>query len=433
MGAPRWEGEVRVESLAAGGAGVARLPDGRVMLVERVIEGELIRVAVEADARGKGQHRLLAIVEPSIDRRELGCPLARACGGCDWMHIAADGQAARHARIVADLIAHACGARPQVLAHPAPSATGYRTRARFLVKCERNAARIGYRGAGSHALVQVDRCLVLDDALLAAATTVASWLRGTHAEGEIGVAFGVRGGVRLPVIEVSLTSDPAPGFFTRLDAACSGDGPFAGARVLLRGATRPLSFADPRPVQVGFDGAPLVLAAGGFAQPSDAGAALLATRVRALAGPEGARVLELFAGSGTLSVALAPGARSFAAVEQDAEAIACARENLATRALAGKLRVADAEATPVPAGVDLVVLDPPRAGAPRAVAAIVAARPRRVLYVSCDPPTLARDLGALVRGGYRVDQVETLELFPQTSHVETVVSLVRGGGPKAAP
>ena len=117
-----------------------------------------------------------------------------------------------------------------------------------------------------------------------------------------------------------------------------------------------------------------------------------------------------------------------------------ARENLAARGLAGRMVVAEAERFPLPKEIDVLVLDPPRTGAREVVRAIARARPRRVLYVACDPATLARDLAELcggpgVRseaggaasgaGPFEVEAIETFELFPQTSHVETVVSLAR--------
>ncbi|MBN9162612.1 MAG: methyltransferase, partial [Myxococcales bacterium] len=118
------------------------------------------------------------------------------------------------------------------------------------------------------------------------------------------------------------------------------------------------------------------------------------------------------------------------AVEQDHDACEAARENLASRGLSARVVEADASAHPIPRGTKLVVLDPPREGA-RAVAEELAARAAKgpagrapaVVYVACDPPTLARDVKTLTAAGYVIRAVETFEMFPQTSHVETVVAL----------
>jgi 23S rRNA (uracil1939-C5)-methyltransferase len=239
------------------------------------------------------------------------------------------------------------------------------------------------------------------------------------------------------VISLAFRGDLPASTWAALDGRVR-EGAWAGAQVVLAGASRPATFGDPRPVVAGADGDPLLIAPGGFAQPSDAGAALLGRRVDELtridaprpsstsAPPPRARhVVELFAGSGTLSVLLARGAASFTAVEIVAEAATALRENLAARGLRARVVAADADAFALPAETSVVVLDPPRAGAPGAARAIAASGARVVVYVSCDPSTLARDLATLTRGRLVVTHLETFELFPHTSHVETVVRLAR--------
>jgi 23S rRNA (uracil1939-C5)-methyltransferase len=150
-------------------------------------------------------------------------------------------------------------------------------------------------------------------------------------------------------------------------------------------------------------------------------------------------VVELFAGSGTLSVLLGRDAASFLAVEIAPQAVDAARENLRARGLGAdqgvKVTCADADAFAIPAAATVVVLDPPRAGAPGASQAIARSGARAIVYVSCDPVTLARDLAVLAdaKSRFAITDMETFELFPQTSHVETVVRLARrfrsGGDP----
>jgi len=146
-------------------------------------------------------------------------------------------------------------------------------------------------------------------------------------------------------------------------------------------------------------------------------------------GPKKASVVELFAGAGNFTVVLAARADKVVAVEADAAACEAARENLAHRGLRAKVTTKDADTFPIPRGLDLVLLDPPRTGARGATAAIAAARPAHVIYVSCDPPTLGRDLAVLAAAGYVARRLELFELFPQTSHVETMVLLARGPRP----
>jgi 23S rRNA (uracil1939-C5)-methyltransferase len=180
---------------------------------------------------------------------------------------------------------------------------------------------------------------------------------------------------------------------------------------------------DPREVTEGADGEPLVGPAFGFSQANAVVNRALAERVLALAEPEGQRVLELYAGHGNLSVCLAPRARSFVAVEQSEAAASACRDNLARRELNGRVIAADAASGARHGEADVVVLDPPRKGAREALGAIVAARPKRIVYVSCDLATLKRDLGELRSAGFAVREAFAFDMFPQTAHLETVVLL----------
>ncbi len=417
-----------VESLASGGAGVVRVEDGKVVLVPGVVPGDRVEIALEPAKKGtrapRTTARLLRLIEPGKDRVEPPCPDVALCGGCDWMSLGAEAQAEEHAKIVRSELAHALGVEvPAPRVHAAARALGYRTRARFHVVAFGKRVRVGYHAARSRDLVEPAACAVLEPGLLEAARTVASHLAGARTEGEISVGWGRRNDVRLPVVDVRLGGD-APQALWKAVSDLVDKAELAGARIMLAGAASPAVFGDPRPVQRGFDDKPVILPAGGFAQPSDEGAAHLAKRVAELARAEGADVEELFAGAGTLTIALAGSAR-VASIEIDAAAVACAKENLALRGLSAKVSVGDAEKSPIPKRAGIVVLDPPRTGAAGACRAIAAAKPKRVVYVSCDPSTLARDARVLASAGYALAELETFELFPQTSHVETVAVFER--------
>jgi 23S rRNA (uracil1939-C5)-methyltransferase len=415
---------LRIEGLAAGGAGLARLPSGAVVFVPRAAPGELVEADVDAAAR-PAHAKLLRVIEPSADRVAPPCPYVDRCGGCDHMHLSAAARAAAHAEIVRAAVAHAVPGAPlpEIVVHPAPTELAYRTRARFFLKADRRGVRVGYRAEGSHEIAVVDACAVLDPAIAPLLGELGAALAGASGDGDAHVARGAGG---LPVVSLGWRGELPASFWGGLDARIAR-GAWAGARVILEGAGAPASFGDPRPLITAADGAPLVIAPGGFAQPSDEGAALLARRVDALSRLDlkVRHVVELFAGSGTLSVLLARDAGSFTAVELDENAASAARENLRGRELAGKIVTGDADAFTVPPNATVVVLDPPRAGAAGAARAIAASSARAVVYVACDPQTLARDLAVLARGRLAITNVETFELFPQTSHVETVVRLAR--------
>jgi 23S rRNA (uracil1939-C5)-methyltransferase len=416
---------LRIESLAAGGAGVARLASGVVVFVPGTAPGELVEA--EVSAASKPAHgRVLHVAEPSPERVAPPCPYLAACGGCDWMHLSARAQQEGHAAIVQSALAHALpgAALPAITSHPAPAPLAYRTRARLFLKADRRGVRAGYRAGGSHELCSIDACMVLHPSIAPLLGELPGVLAGAKGEGDASVAAG-RGG--LPVVSLEWRGEIAQATWAGLDARVKR-GAWAGARVILEGAGVPAIFGDPRPVITGADGAPLVIAEGGFAQTSGEGAARLARRADELARVSGAQprhVVELFAGSGTLSILLAREAASFAAVEIDAGACAAARENMGARGLAGRVVAADAGAFTIPQGTTVVVLDPPRAGAAGAARVIAASGARVVVYVACDPTTLARDLAVMAQGRMAITHIETFELFPQTSHVETLVRLER--------
>ncbi|WP_434043167.1 MULTISPECIES: class I SAM-dependent RNA methyltransferase [Sorangium] len=442
--------QLRIDALAAGGAGVGRIA-GEVVFVPATAPGDLVEVELDRSAR-PARGRLLRVVEPSADRVAPPCRFADTCGGCDWMHVRLEAQQAAHEQILRQAIARATSLAeadlPPIRVHPAPLPLGYRSRARLFARAERAEVRVGYRAPRTHAVVAVDRCLVLGDAIAPLSGELPGVLRGAVGEGDVLISHGASG---RPVVEIQWRGQLPPAAWKLLDER-TARGEWAGARVTLDGAREAASFGDPRTTILGADGVPLLLPPGGFGQPSEEGAAVLARRAAELAHLDSTRpphLVELFAGSGTLSVLLARGAprpaaaaspaeaaapaasglASFTAVELSPEAVACLRQNLAARGLAGKVIEADADQHPLPARADVVVLDPPRGGAPGAARAIAASGARVVVYVSCDPATLARDLGVLLRGGLEITDIEAVELFPQTSHIESIVRLSRARRP----
>jgi 23S rRNA (uracil1939-C5)-methyltransferase len=403
---------------------VARVDRGAV-LVPGTLPGERVVAAVEPLHGGLGRGRLLELLQASPSRVEPACSEVRRCGGCELMHADLETQRATRRGHLLDALRRAFGGidlPPPTLHSPGPP-LAYRQRARLLAEAGRGGVRLGYRGARSHALVAVRSCPVLRPELETSMAPVAALLEGSRGRGEVLLALGAGA---LPVAEIHWRGTLAAEAFQRADAGVRS-GALAGVRLWAEGATAPAVFGDPRPEVRGADGAPLWIAPGGFAQPSEEGGLALAARVAELTTP-GARLVELFAGSGTLTVALGRGRRTgepYLAVEQAPEAVAVLRENLAARQLAIKVREADANAIAIPPATHTVVLDPPRAGAAGACAAIAAARPREVVYVSCNPATLARDLPVLHAAGLRPSHVELFDLFPQTAHQECVVRLER--------
>ncbi len=415
---------VEITGVAPSGEGVAHVTregERRAVLVRQAAPGDRLRVRVDM-ARRPARGVIETIEEPGPDRVPSPCAYAEACGGCDWMPIAREAQQRLHLLHLRAALP-AAGRDVPVAYHLAPQDLGYRTRARLHARASGGRAKVGIFAARTHEPVHVPVCVVLAPALDAARLQLAAVLEGAVGDGEASIALGaLRDEARQPVMDLRWSRELPAACFARFEEAVKG-GALQGVRVWCGETTRPAVIGDPTPWIAGADGAPLELAPGGFSQAQEAMNRVLAGRVAALA-PQGARTVELYAGAGNLTVLLARGAAQLVAVESDEAACEAARRNLRARGLEARVTCADAGAFPIPRA-QLVVLDPPRTGARQAAEALVASHVRHVVYVSCDLATLARDLDILA-GAYRVRAVEAFEMFPYTSHLESVVVLERG-------
>lgn len=416
--------QLSITSVAPGGDGVAHVELGgerRAVFVPNCAEGDVVRAEVEP-AKRPARGRLIEILTPGPDRVAPACPWASRCGGCDWMHLSSEAQARLHVQHVRGALPAAWRDAP-ITSHAPASPLSYRTRARVHVRCERGRVDVGMHEARTNDPVVVERCAVLDPAVEKARGRLAVLFAGCRGNGEVQIALGSRG---RPVLEVRWDGEVAGACFGLLEkAVVAGD--LAGARVTAGEASRPAVIGDPTPWIRGADGEPLRLAPGGFAQASESANVALVQHVSTLAAARPDRVVELHAGSGNLSVMLARSATDLLTVESSREACDAARANLKARSLAARVVEGDADVHAWSPATRLVVLDPPRTGA-RAVAQRLAATPvARVIYVSCDAQTLGRDLGILA-AAYEPRSLAVFEMFPQTSHVETVVELARARG-----
>ena len=424
--------DATIAELSPGGDGVAIVSiegERRAVFFRGVSPGDRVRFEVDPSTR-PARGRVIAVLEPGPARVSPACPWSTVCGGCDWMHVSAAGQRAAHE-------SHVRAALPPewrdhaILFHPAPSPLAYRTRTRVHVRASGGRAIVGMHEARTRDPVEVERCAVLHQDLESARARLAPLLEGAHGRGEAQIALGALDRTPRPaVVDLSWSGALAGACFAQLERAVA-DGWLAGARVTAGETRLPAKIGDPTPWIRGGDRLPLRLAPGGFGQASDEGNALLARRVAelaraALSGKEDARVLELYAGAGNFTVLLAPLAAQLAAVESTRESCDAARANLEARSLAPRARIVEADAASfaVPPRTTLVVLDPPRTGARDVCARLPTSSAKHILYVSCDTQTLARDL-ALLAPAFSLRAVEAFELFPQTSHVETLVHLER--------
>jgi 23S rRNA (uracil1939-C5)-methyltransferase len=406
--------EIELHGLTHGGEAVGRLPDGKACFVPYAIPGERVRVQVTDERKSWARGRLLEILEPSPDRVDPPCPYfgPDRCGGCQLQHVDPARQAQMKRRIVTEQLERIGRfTAPPVAETVVVGPLGYRSQARFAVD---ERGRLGFRSASSHDVVAIDRCLLLDEDTQALRERAGDgW--GDVEEVTVRTAAGTGGGCLVVV--------PGPGPLPPLPA---DDVPVA--IVDSRGAALPLRGSPVLTHEIA--GHRYTVSATSFFQSSPAGARVLVELVRRAIRPQaGQRILDLYAGVGLFSVALAEPGVSVVAVESHPAAADDARTNLAAvEATVVRADVEDAVAAQLAAGAryDAVVLDPPRKGAGTQVCAGIAELGAPVVvYVSCDPAALARDARGLCDAGYTLAQVVPVDQFAQTSHVESVAAFRR--------
>ncbi|MET7880997.1 TRAM domain-containing protein [Micromonospora profundi] len=396
--------ELTVDAVAPGGHCVARV-DGQVVFVRHALPGERVIAEVTEVHKGFVRADAVTVLDASPDRVEPPCPYAKpgACGGCDLQHVAPEAQLAWKTAVVREQLTRLGGLTDaeldelgvRVEALPG-GLLGWRSRVRYAVDAADRAGLLKHR---SHEVVPIDRCLIAHPAiqeLPVLTPTGASWPAADAVEtvastgGDVTVVE-VRDGISMQVSGPAVVREVAADRSWTLPASAFWQVHPAAADTL---STAVLELLDPRPGEVAWD---LYGGAGLFA-------AGLAAKVGA-----GGRVT---------------------VVEAAPQGVSAARRNLADlpRVEVVSARVETALARRRITGpVDVVVLDPPRAGAGAPVVrALAAAGPRAIAYVACDPAAFARDVRTFAGLGWRLAELRGFDLFPMTQHVELVGLLVPG-------
>lgn len=388
--------ELTVGPVAHGGHCVARL-DGRVVFVRHALPGERVLAEITEVRRGYLRADTVAVLDAAIDRVEPPCPDAGPgrCGGCDLQHVAPAAQREWKAAVVREQLVRLGGLTPDELARLAVRVValpggplGWRSRIRYTVDA---AGRAGLRKHRSHEVVPVERCLLAHPAIQQLPILAPSGRRWPDADAVLAVAS--TGG------DVAVRTVP--------------DG--AGSR----GPQTVRETAVDRLWRVPVDG---------FWQVHPAAADVLARTVRELLAPRsGESAWDLYAGAGLFAAALAErvGRRGrVTLVESAPMSVTAARENLRDLPQVDIVPADVADALTrrrITGPVDLIVLDPPRAGAGRQVVrALAGAGARAIVYVACDPAAFARDVRCFRDAGWRLAELRCYDLFPMTHHVECV-------------
>jgi 23S rRNA (uracil1939-C5)-methyltransferase len=396
--------KLRAESLAHGGDTIAKSEDGRVVFLKGAAPGDLVEAELTQDDGRYLRARTLRVLEAGAARVSPPCEFVQSCGGCPVQQIAYADQLQAKQLLTVDALERIGGfARDSYELHPiipSPKQFNYRRRARMH---RAGRGKWGFAQAGTAHVQPLPRCLLFEPLVQQLADLLED-LPGVSdvaiLAGEKTGALDLHGGSRKQA-EALLQHRLVKG--VTFGGAMAGDPVIADASTGARLRFRPDTFAQANRSMV-----PLLQAEAG----------------KLLAGGE--NLLELFCGSGTLTLPLL-GNRNVTAVESAGPSLALLRKSADEAGLKVKLVAGDAAkvARSLDGAFDAALLDPPRTGAADAVKALAAKKIPRIIYVSCDAPTLARDGKLLASQGYKLLQATPLDLFPQTAHFEVVALFVK--------
>ncbi|WP_220813030.1 23S rRNA (uracil(1939)-C(5))-methyltransferase RlmD [Pseudomonas paralcaligenes] len=424
--------KLTIERLANDGRGIAFV-EGRSWFVAGALPGEEVEARVLGARSQVVEARTERVLRPVELRREPPCDHAGRCGGCTLQHLPHAEQLALKQSSLAEQLQRLAGVAPDEWVAPLTGPEfAYRRRARIAVRWDAKARRldVGFRAAASQDIVAIDDCPVLVQPLQPIMRALPALLRGLdkpQALGHVELFHGTRSALLLrhtaPLGEADLG---------RLRDFCAAH----EAQLWLHGEGEPE--ADQRSGQaLGYRLEPwnleLQYRPGDFVQVNGVvNQAMVEQALDWLAPQTGERVLDLFCGLGNFALPLAQRVREVVAVEGVEAMVERARDNAAANGL-GNLHFfrADlsnplADAPWAARGFDAILLDPPRDGAFEVVRQIGELGARRLVYVSCNPATLARDTAELVRQGFRLKRAGILDMFPQTAHVEAMALFEMG-------
>ncbi len=420
---------VRIEKLVPGGAGLGYMADGAVF-VPLTAPGDLVSVRKMSRRRGVYFAEPDEIIESAPERRDPPCPWFGNCGGCQWMHMDYGSQIRWKEDVFRQALRGIAHIReyPPLRVHPAQSEFQYRCRARLQVK----GSSVGFYRRASNTIVAWERCMLLPEGLNQVVEDLRAWCRGNAVPGLMSCEAAmspVDGSVTFHWIfkKVKGNSGGARMIMDGMEEITAGKGTNIagqaahgprGEAIAARGGSLPLEVA----------GARMRAAPGTFFQVNpDANETLVKRTLLHLRSAGATSLLDLYCGNGNFSLPAAAAGIKTVGVESSSKAVHDARsasgpgskfiEMDTTRFLEKNSEARDA-----------VIVDPPRTGLPREVVTMLGEeRSPLLIYVSCEPSTLARDLARLTGAGYVISNMELFDMFPQTSHSEALVVMKRQG------
>lgn len=436
---------VTIDRLAHGGDGIGYLDDGRIVFVSATLPGEVVDIELFELKKSFARGRVAQVLEPSPARVAPDCPFFEACGGCQFWHTTYDNELILKTEAAWEAISRISRVElPEARVIAAPAASRYRSRVVFHQKRAHRDKKtgalepnkIGFYRAQSKQLVDVDDCLITDALLNEVRRALEPALRDV---GDCDIILETASAQSAVVTLVPKTNyrTNLPRSLKTFMQSVDQNPLIRGVRVV--GKDEDVIFGD---IAVDADQilakSPVALArlgSGDFRQSNRAMNRQLVDEVSAHIAASGARsVLELYCGSGNFAFAMPQTVERVVGLEYSAAAIESAKAlvrlaDLSRYTFAMANLDKGLEKTPWPGaeGFDLVLLDPPRTGAATVCQELADSEggPKTIVYVSCDPACLGRDLKTLASGGWKVDSLTLLDMFSRTSHIESVAVLSR--------
>ena len=440
--------EALITDYTAEGQGIAHI-QGCAVFIPNAIAGEKVRVRIEKAQKTWAAGKITEILEKSPHRVNRECPVAKLCGGCDFWHMDYEEETRLKAERVKTCLNRMAGEQlEEVPILAAPTCFGYRNKAQYPVAQKKGRAYAGFFRAGTHQVVENDRCYILPEQTDAVKTAVMDYVnqyrvtaydevahkgllrhiyvRRGAVSGEILVCLVINGEKIPRPEELIRRLEKIPGFATLVLSvnAKKGNAVLGDKFITLSGKGY---------IEDTLCGLTFRLSPRSFYQVNHHQAQRLYQAAIELAGiTKEDLVLDLYCGVGTITLAMASAAGRVIGVEVIPQAVEDAKDNAQRNSIENaEFLCADAGAAALELekqGIrpDVVVVDPPRKGlSADAIEAMHRMNPRRIVYVSCDPATLARDVALLKQHGYRLQTAMAADLFPRCSHVESIVCLSR--------
>lgn len=424
-----------VERLSHDGRGIVRW-DGKTLFVAGALPGESVRVRLEGDQSRYAEGSVAEVLTAAPERQEPPCPYYRECGGCQLQHARPDAQLAFKQQALLDQLARWGGVTPH---HVAPAiespSEGYRHRARMGVWTDKaGRVTLGFRRRGQRELVSIGRCEVLAPELNALIAPLNDWLSGLQARGAISHIELILAseGPALILREIKTLKDADR---DALATALPGVPPERIWRQINDQTTLLTLVGEPCDPRLSYElpdfDLTLAFHPQDFTQVNaEVNRRMVQQALDWLAPRAGEQVLDLFCGIGNFTLPLARSGARVLGLEGAASMVARGEENARRNHLEAAFAQANlADTSPAMrrrwGKPEAVLLDPPRDGAREVLETLIKLRPGRLVYVSCNPATLARDAAELVSAGYDLQSVGVLDMFPHTEHVESMALFER--------